>query len=205
MPTYTVTLGAPAPATVQTVFEALPSVLTAATTIATKAAAIAPQAIPIINQLLRLLPLGPALAPLVTQISRDAATILRAAPGYAPVLRQVADVLTKAPTLLPQIAAITGPMAAFAQRVGEDPSLGPFVARLVTIIELSKSKSDRDNAAVQATTVGVGLDRIVPWLDRGIVVMRHPWLLVAVPTAILAVVGGIGYAIGRRGRNSEGA
>jgi hypothetical protein len=191
---------APSPTTVQTVIEALPPILTAATTITAKAAAVAPQAVPIINQLLRLLPLGPAIAPLVMQISRDAAAILQAAPSYAPILRQVADVLARAPTLAPQIAAITGPMADFARRVGEDPSLGIFVARLVTIIDLASSKSDKASAEVHATTVGVGLDRVVPWLDRGIFVMRHPWVLAVVPAAILAAAGGVGYALGRRRR-----
>ncbi len=45
---------------------------------------------------------------------------------------------------------------------------------------------------------GVGLQAIVPWLDRSIFVMRHPWLLAVVPVLFVGGVGAVGYAIGRR-------
>lgn len=191
------------PADVQDTVRALPGVLTAATDLTAKTAAISPRAVPVLNNLLKLLPVGPTAAPLVQRISADAAAILRGAPSYAPVIRSVIDVLVAAPALAPQIAAVTGPMAAFAKRASADPALGQFAARLVQIIDLARGPGSTASPPVPtAPTVelapGVGLAKLLPWMDRTITVMRHPWLLAAVPAAILAVVGGVGYAIGRR-------
>lgn len=178
--------------------KALPSVLTAASALTSKAAAVSPRAVPVLTKLLRVLPIGPTAAPLVQRINADAAAILRDAPSYAPVIRDVIAVLQQAPGLAPQIAAVTGPMAAFAKRLGEDPALSAFAARLVTIIDLVGGPSGRGNSTSTSNTPGVGLAALIPWLDRSIFVARHPWILAAVPVAVLASAGALGYAIGRR-------
>ncbi len=188
------------PADVQDTVKALPGVLTAATDLTAKTAAISPRAVPVLNKLLRLLPIGPTAAPLLQRIDADAAAILRDAPSYAPVIRSVIDVLVAAPALAPQIAAITGPMAAFATRASADPALGQFAARLVTIIDLAHGPggSTSPTAPPVELAPGVGLAKLVPWMDRTITVMRRPWVLAAAPAVLLIVVGGVGYAIGRR-------
>lgn len=188
------------PANVQDTVKALPGVLTAATDLTAKAAAVSPRAVPVLQKLLRLLPVGPTAAPLLERINADVAAILRDAPSYAPVIRQVIDVLNAAPALAPQIAAVTGPMADFARRAAADPALGPFAARLVTIIDLARGPGGGPAAATPTTAAatGVGLSKLVPWMDRTITVLRHPWLLAAVPAVILVAVGGVGYAVGRR-------
>ena len=190
------------PSDIQDTVRALPGVLTAATDLTAKTAALSPRAVPVLNKLLRLLPVGPTAAPLVQRINADVAAILRDAPSYAPVIKQVIDVLNAAPALAPQIAAVTGPMAAFARRASADPALGQFAGRLVTIIELARGPGGGGSPVPTAPTVeltpGVGLARLLPWMDRTITVMRHPWLLAAVPAVILVGVAGIGYAVGRR-------
>ena len=187
------------PGDVQDTIKALPGVLTTATDLTAKAAAVSPRAVPVLNKLLKLLPVGPTAAPLLQRINADAAAILRDAPSYAPVLRDVIAVLQAAPGLAPQIAAVTGPMADFTRRLGQDPALGVFAARLVTIIDLAGGSSPGGGGgAATPAAPGVGLSSVIPWLDRGIVIMRHPWLLAAVPAAILAGVGAAGYALGRR-------
>lgn len=188
------------PADVQDTVRALPGVLTAASDLTAKTAAVSPRAVPVLTKLLRLLPVGPTAAPLLERINADVAAILRDAPSYAPIIRQVIDVLNAAPALAPQIAAVTGPMADFARRAAADPALGQFAARLVTIINLARGPGggDAPTAAPTMTAGGVGLVRLLPWMDRTITVMRHPWLLVVIPTVILAGVAGAGYAAGRR-------
>lgn len=180
--------------------KALPGVLTTATDLTAQAARISPRAVPVLNKVLKLLPAGPALAPLVQRVNADAAVILRDAPGYAPVIREVISVLQAAPRLAPQIAAVTGPMATFARKLGSDPALGPFAARLVTIIELARGPGGGGGGggAGAPEAPGVGLSALIPWLDRSIFVARHPWLLAAVPAALLVGVGALGFALGRR-------
>lgn len=195
-------LGQVTNADIQQAIRQAPKVLQTAATFTTKAAAIAPQAVPVIRQLIPLLPYGPRLSPLAAVISSNVSTILNKAPSFAPSLQQAMDLLEKAPETARQIAEITGSMAAVIQKVGEDPALDPFVDRLLQIINLYQQKESRSTGlpASMSTTKGIGLKWIIPWMDRGIVVMKHKWIAGVAPLAVLGMVGAIGYGLGRRSR-----
>lgn len=195
-------LGQVTNADIQQAIRQAPKVLQTAATFTTKAAAIAPQAVPVIRQLIPLLPYGPRLSPLAAVISSNVATILNKAPSFAPSLQQAMELLEKAPETAQQIAQITGSMAAVIQKVGEDPALDPFVDRLLQIINLYQQKESRSTGlpASMSTTKGIGLKWIIPWMDRGIVVMKHKWIAGVAPLAVLGMVGAIGYGLGRRSR-----
>lgn len=179
--------------------KAAPSILKSAADYSQSVAKIAPDTVRALNAIAPLLPLGPGLAPLVAHFNASAAKILQAAPSYAPTLSKAAEVMGKAPALAASIASATGAIADVTTDLGNDPDLAPFLARLLLIIDLASGNSDASSPAVPQAqaTPGVGLKKAIPWLDRGIAVLRHKWLIVVIPSAVLLGVGGIGYAIGR--------
>jgi hypothetical protein len=178
-----------------------PKVLKTAQEFTNKAAALAPRAVPVIREIIPILPYGPRLSPLAAVINQNVATILNKAPSYAPTLTQAMELMAKAPETAQQIAAVTGQMANVIQRIGEDPALEMFANRIVAIINLYQGPSSTGGgvkAGVAASTKGIGLRWVVPWLDRGLFVMKHKWILIAAPTALLLTVGAIGYGLGKR-------
>lgn len=178
-----------------------PAVLSTVGSFATQAARIAPTAVPAINKVVPLLTYGPQLAPLVRHVNAEIAALLQAAPQYASVLRDASALLAKAPALAPQIASVTSAMSATVQQIGRDPAFPQFAERLATIIALAQAKAGSSGGASSggsgASSAGVGLKYAVPWMDRAAYVMRNPWVLAAVPAAVVLVVGGVGFALGR--------
>ena len=193
-------LGAVTNADITAFLNTAPRALRTAQEFTNKAAALAPQAVPVIREIIPILPYGPRLSPLAAVISQNVATILNKAPSYAPTLQQAMELMAKAPETAQQIAAVTGQMANVIQRIGEDPALEMFANRIVTLINLYQSTPSSGGAASSAasSTKGIGLKWIVPWLDRGILVMQHKWVLIAAPAALLFAVGAIGYGLGKR-------
>jgi hypothetical protein len=194
-------LGAVTAAEIQSFLTTAPKVLRSAQEYTNKAAAIAPKAVPVLREILPLLPYGPRLSPLAAAISSNVATILNKAPSYAPTLQQALDVLAKAPETAQAIAAVTGPMATLIQQIGDDPALVAFVDRLMRIIDAYEGSSSSSTTPTPSTTTsatkGIGLKYAVPWLDYGLVALKHRWLLVAGPATILFIVGAIGFGLGR--------
>jgi hypothetical protein len=195
-------LGAVTAAEIQSFLTTAPKVLRSAQEYTNKAAAVAPKAVPVLREILPLLPYGPRLSPLAAAISSNVATILNKAPSYAPTLQQALDVLAKAPETAQAIAAVTGPMATLIQQIGDDPALVAFVDRLMRIIDAyegssSPSVSSTPTSTTTSTTKGIGLKYAVPWLDYGLVALKHRWLLVAGPATILLIAGAIGFGLGR--------
>lgn len=165
-----------------------------------EAASLAPTVTPVLKQLLPLLTAGPQLAPLVQYINADAAKLLKSAPQYAPLVQQVITVLGKATALAPKIEATLRSIAATATSIDSDPDLALFADRLNLLIEIYRQKSGGGLSGAAAPVPGVGLKKIIPWLNRGIFVAQNPWVVVAVPAVILGVAGAIGFALGRAGR-----
>jgi hypothetical protein len=194
-------VGAPAvtAADIKQVIGTAPAVLSTVGSFATQAARIAPTAVPAINKVVPLLTYGPQLAPLVRHVNAEIAALLQAAPQYASVLRDASALLAKAPALAPQIASVTSAMSATVQQIGRDPAFPQFAERLATIIALAQAKVGSSGGTPSGSTPasGVGLKYAVPWMDRAAFVMRNPWLLAAVPAAVVLVVGGVGFALGR--------
>lgn len=192
-------LGAPVTAAdIKQIIGTAPAVLSTVGSFATQAARIAPTAVPAINKVVPLLTYGPQLAPLVRHVNAEIAALLQAAPQYASVLRDASALLAKAPALAPQIASVTSAMSATVQQIGRDPAFPQFAERLATIIALAQARQTSSGGAAGASsTPGVGLKYAVPWMDRAAYVMRNPWVLAAVPAAVVLVVGGVGFALGR--------
>jgi len=196
-------LGAPVTAAdITQIIGTAPAVLSTVSNFANQAARIAPTAVPAINKVVPLLSYGPNLAPLVRHVNAEIATLLQAAPQYASVLRDASALLAKAPALAPQIASVTAAMSATVQQIGKDPAFPQFAARLATIIALAQARQGTagGSSGGAPTASGVGLKYAVPWMDRAAFVMRNPWVLAAVPAAVLLVVGGVGFALGRATR-----
>lgn len=185
---------------VQSVVKKLPEILTKATDLTAKAATIAPQVTPVVRKVLKILPAGPSLAPLIKPINADVAKFLREAPTHTAALQSVIEVLEKAPQIASQTAAATGPLVSFTTRLAADPALGPVTARMMAMVDIAKSRAAGRSKGppAPATSTDVGLSALVPWLDRGIAVMRRPWVIGAVPLAAFVGVGTFSYLIGRR-------
>lgn len=186
--------------TKQDIFEvirAAPNVLSQVQSYAQSVAKIAPDAVTVIGRVMPLLSMGPQLAPAVKLVSSDIASILRNAPSYKPVLEQVSKTLQQAPQLVKQIAAITGPMATLARRLGEDPALGVFVDKLFALLAEYDRAGGPSPSLPKPPEPGVGLRHIVPWLDRAMIIAKRPWLAVAVPAAAIGAAGLMGFALGR--------
>lgn len=179
-----------------------PAVFATVSTYASQVARIAPQAVPVINQIIPILPLGPSLATIVKPFSKDAASFLDKAPSYADTMRQAAAVMAKAPQIANEAIAMAGPVATMVKRLGEDPALPAFIDRAFTLKDLlNKPSSGASRGGVTTPTKpGVGLDKTIPWLDRAIALAKRPKLLVAMPAAVLGLATLTGYAIGRARR-----
>lgn len=177
-----------------------PKALTTAGSYAQKVADVAPDAVRVINTIKPLLRFGPDIARYVRMVNNDVATILAKAPQYATVLQKVADTLVKAPEMAREIADATGAAAETATKLGNDPALIPFIERVMLLISLARDAARSKGGggpATPSTEPGVGLSKVVPWLDRAIAIARHPWLLALPVVAVIGVSGGVGYAIGR--------
>jgi len=188
---------------VRAVITRAPAILATASKYTNEAAKIAPKAVPVIDYIIPLLKYGPTVAPLAKPISYDLYKALRDAPKYKSTLRSVSRVMANAPKTARQISSVLSQVSTVAKKIGEDPALDAFVDRATKIVELakkqkSKKKPSKPGASIVRASKGIGMDAAIPWMDRAIFTMENKWILIAIPTAAIVLVGAVGYRVGKR-------
>lgn len=174
----------------------LPKALASTTLFVDNAAQLAPRAIPILEDLLPLLRAAPQLAPLLSQLSSSVAKVMQKAPQYAPLVQQVIDTLKKAPS----IASDLNTALKFLADIAGDPALPAIVLKIQEILAVEEQidaakKAPSSSRASRAA--GIGLGKLLPWLDRYRWVRQHRWVMYAAPVGAVLLVGSVGYALGR--------
>ena len=110
------------------------------------------------------------------------------------VAEDLAMLLARGPTIAGNAVAIirrVDPYIGTVRRVVDDPAFDAVAGRVQTIINLPGAPSS-------STSKDVGLSKIVPILDTYIYVRRNPWVPWVAIGAAVALIGGIGYRMGRR-------
>lgn len=118
------------------------------------------------------------------------------------------DIVTlgnEAPAVIGSLAKVVrtvGPALGTVRLVVEDPAFPTVLARIRTLHEIEASKPSSPSTPSSPATpgVGVGLSKAVPLLDAVIYARRNPWAPWAALGAVLLIIGGVGYGLGKRSR-----
>ena len=120
------------------------------------------------------------------------------------VTEDLQTIVSKGPALISQAARIVikaGEHLPLILDVVEDPAL-PQIARRVKILKSLAAGAPSTAVAVSTSKyvpgTGIGLKRAVPILDIAIFYLRNPWVTYAAGAGVVALLGGLGFLIGRR-------
>lgn len=131
--------------------------------------------------------------------------------GFGGVAEDIQTILAKGPELLTKAVAIlnqAGPHLDTVMGLVRDPALPQLVTRLKTLQTLEAAKAPPKIAAAPGTvpapaSTDTGIKKLVPVLDAGIFLAKHPAAQFAVDHPVLVgagailLLGGIGFGIGR--------
>jgi hypothetical protein len=112
---------------------------------------------------------------------------------------------SQAPAVISGLAKVVrtvGPVLPTVKLIVDDPAFPQVIARVHTLHEIEASRPPAPGAPPRppGAPVGIGLDKAIPVLDAVIYARRNPWAPWAALGAVLLVIGGVGYALGRRVR-----
>jgi hypothetical protein len=130
--------------------------------------------------------------------------------GFGGVAEDIQTILAKGPELLTKAVAIlnqAGPHLDTVMGIVKDPALPQLVARLKTLKALEAAKAPKIAAAPGAApapaSTDTGIKKLIPAIDAGIFLAKHPAAQFALDHPVLVgagallVITGIGFGIGR--------
>lgn len=122
--------------------------------------------------------------------------------GLGDVSSDIAALVAKGPGLLSQVVTIidkAGEYLPVVMDIVEDPALPQIAQRIATLKDLAAGQPEGTTSTTNYVPgTGVGLSRAIPLLDGVIFFEKNPWTVYAGAAAVVALLGGIGYMLGRR-------
>jgi len=118
------------------------------------------------------------------------------------VFDDIQTLLAKAPNLISQAVTIVQKAEPYIPTITsavQDPAMPQLMARVQTLqaLEAAKSPPKAPGAPAAPASVGVGLSRVLPLFDVAIWYEKHPWAPWAIGAGVIAVLGGVGFGVGR--------